>query len=241
MADLNVLNYNTREGQALFRTATASLYADRGDPYDCDPEGLSDFLQLVEDRCTMMGYHEIYQIPDTTNPLIPVTRHFLHSYGVLSTAMVRTHVATYINTPTRTAQDSFQVYHCLMNSLSLNGRSKITIWSQDYTVSGTVSGTALLKVILRESDIGTHATAAHIRMQLATLDEYIGTIDSDIKKFNVYVKSLVQGLTRRHQTTNNLLTNLFKGYKAASDSPFVEYITRKEETKKGTIWSQTNS
>lgn len=116
-----------------------------------------------------------------------------------------------------------------MNSLSLSGRSKVTIWSADYIVAGQRSGVALLKVIIRESDIDTHATAAHIRMQLASLDEFIGTIDSDILKFNRHVKTLVDGLTKRRQTTSDLLTYLFKGYKAASDSPFVEYIKRKEE------------
>ena len=87
----------------------------------------------------------------------------------------------------------------------------------------------LLKVIIRESDVKTQATAAFIRQQLAALDEYIGTVDSNIKKFNTHVKSLNRDLERRRQQSTDVLTNLFKFYKAASDKVFVEYIMRKEE------------
>ena len=80
----------------------------------------------------------------------------------------------------------------------------------------------LLKVIIRESDFHTQATAAFIRQQLAALDEYIGTVDSDIKKFNTHVNSLTRDLERRRQKSTDVLTNLFKGYKAASDKVFVE-------------------
>ena len=80
----------------------------------------------------------------------------------------------------------------------------------------------LLKVIIRESDVDTQATAAFIRQQLSSLDEYIGTVDSDIKKFNTHVKSLTRNLKRRRQQSTDVLANLFKGYKAASDKVFVE-------------------
>ena len=61
------------------------------------------------------------------------------------------------------------------------------------------------------------------------MDEYIGTVDSNIKKFNTHVKSLTRDLERRRQQSTDVLTNLFKGYKAASDKVFVKYIMRKEE------------
>ena len=61
------------------------------------------------------------------------------------------------------------------------------------------------------------------------MDEYIGTVDSDIKKFNTHVKSLTRDLERRRQQSTDVLTKLFKGCKAASDKVFVEYIMQKEE------------
>ena len=77
--------------------------------------------------------------------------------------------------------------------------------------------------------VETQATAAFIRQQLAALDEYIGTVDSDIKKFSTHVKSLTRDLDCRRQQSTDVLANLFKGYKASSDKVFVEYIMRKEE------------
>ena len=61
------------------------------------------------------------------------------------------------------------------------------------------------------------------------MDTYIKTVDSDIEKFNNYVKSLLRDLEARGETTQDLLSNLFKGYKAASDEKFVKYIQSKED------------
>ena len=61
------------------------------------------------------------------------------------------------------------------------------------------------------------------------MDEYIGKVYYDIKKFNTHVKSLTRNLERRRQQSTDILANLFKDYKAASEKVFVEYIMRKEE------------
>ena len=115
-----------------------------------------------------------------------------------------------------------------MNSLSATGRAKISVWSTDYTMpNGQPDGLMLLKVIIIESDVDTQSTAAFILQHLAALDEYIVTVDSDIKKFNTHFKSLTRDLKRRRQQSTYVLNNLFKGYKAASDKVFVEYIMRK--------------
>ena len=65
-------------------------------------------------------------------------------------------------------------------------------------------------------------------MDLAPAMDSVG---SDIEKFNQHVRNLLRGLRRRRQRTDehDLIANLFKGYKAASDEAFVEYIIRKEE------------
>jgi hypothetical protein len=46
---------------------------------------------------------------------------------------------------------------------------------------------------------------------------------------NLHVQSLIEALNTRGETTTDLHTNLFKGYKAAKDEKFVEYIEKKEE------------
>ncbi len=224
-----VIDYSTPDGIKLFETATHGLYKETSDMFDCTPDGLEDFLQRVKDRSQMMAYHEIYQITDnSSNP--GVNRDFLNNYGALTMEDIRANVLTYINAPSRRAQESFQLYQALMNSLSVSGRAKVTIWADEYTINGIPSGVLLLKKIIQVSTIDTNATAAFIRTQLSSLDEYMGTIGSDITKFNQHVRSLVLQLQKRRETSNDLLTNLFKGYLACDDRKFVEYIEKKLET-----------
>ena len=42
----DVIDYCTREGQLLFRSATQNLYSESSEMFDCDPDGLMDFIQL---------------------------------------------------------------------------------------------------------------------------------------------------------------------------------------------------
>ncbi|KAI2507481.1 hypothetical protein MHU86_6973 [Fragilaria crotonensis] len=53
--------------------------------------------------------------------------------------------------------------------------------------------------------------------------------DSSIELFNVYVIGQVSKLHARGEQTQDLLVNLFKGYKACKDAEFVDYIKKKED------------
>jgi len=55
------------------------------------------------------------------------------------------------------------------------------------------------------------------------------TVNSDIEKFNLYVRKLRQDLSARGEKSNDLLVNLFKGYASASDEAFTRYIQRKKD------------
>ena len=91
------------------------------------------------------------------------------------------------------------------------------------------SGTCLLKVIIQESYIDSNATVSVLHQNLTNLASYMKKVDLDIVEFNKYIDMQVKALTARGQATNDLLTNLFTSYKAASDKKFVEYIEHKEE------------
>ncbi len=117
-----------------------------------------------------------------------------------------------------------------MNSISKEGKKKILIWKNDYTIDEYKSGNLLLKVIIRESHMDTNATTSNIRTKLSSLDTYIHTIGQDITKINGYVKLLIDSLQARGETNQDLLMNLLKGYAVGSDKEFVSYIKRKHET-----------
>jgi len=121
------------------------------------------------------------------------------------------------------------MYICLHNSLTESALAKITLHESEYITHDSIpSGVLMLKVIIRESYNDTNATVTFIRERLSSLDTYIKSIDYDIGKFNQYVQDQLQSLHARGQDTQDLLSNLFKGYKATSDREFVQYIRLKE-------------
>jgi hypothetical protein len=230
VAVIGVINYNTSEGRKLYASATAKLAEEQ---YDCKPDGLYQFLQSLSNRAREFGWDDeiggILQIPeDPMNPNSD-TNNLIDNYGRISLAEIRAFEELYIDQPIRPAQDNWMMYQSLMNSISKEGKDKITIWKSQYTIGQRTSGNLLLKIIVRESHLDTNATTASIRKKLSSLDVYILTINSDITKFNVHVSLLIDSLAARGETTQDLLTNLFKGYQAATDKTFVEYIGRKLE------------
>eukprot|EP00978_Attheya_sp_CCMP212_P001859 scaffold3831_cov35-Attheya_sp.AAC.1 len=53
-----------------------------------------------------------------------------------------------------------------------------------------------------------------------------------------HVQLLMKALTARGETTNDLLSNLFKGYLAASDKVFLLYMTcKQEEYEEGKVYN----
>ena len=105
----NVIDYRTREGQSLFRSATQNLYRESSEMFNCDPDGLMDFIQLVEDRNNMMGYQDLFLVTYNSDPANPVGRPFLQNYGIISLEQVQVHAATYALAQGRLAQESAQL------------------------------------------------------------------------------------------------------------------------------------
>jgi hypothetical protein len=226
-----VIDYGTIEGRKLYGYATKKLDEEL---FDCNAEGLYQFLQSLGNRASEYGWDNdaegIIKIPENDIDADAELFSLIEEYGQLTMERIREYDTTYIDTDGRQAQNSYMLYQCLMNSISKEGKKKILIWKDDYTIDEYKSGNLLLKVIIRESHIDTNATTSNIRTKLSSLDTYIHTIGQDITKFNGYVKLLIDSLQARGETTQDLLTNLFKGYAVCSDKEFVSYIKRKHET-----------
>ena len=182
-------DYRTSKARRLFQDSIKNLYDNLSEMFDCEPMGLFDFLRRVEERSVLHGFDGIMKIPG--NNANKTTCHFMTSFGAIKLSDIRRHAPTYANAKTRNTQDSQALYHCLMNSLSTTGRNKVSNLTADYTIKGTRVGMLLLKVIVRESGIDTQASGTYIRKQLADLDVYMGTVASDILKFNLHVTTLI--------------------------------------------------
>jgi len=230
VAVTGIVDYKTREGQKLYSSATYKL---EEEPYDCNADGLYQFLKSLAARAEEFGWDNetggFLRIPKNIAQPLANSENLVEHYGTISIEKIRAWEELYLDRSVRAAQDAYMMHKCLMNSISKTGKDKITIWREQYTVKGMSSGNLLLKIIIRESHLDTNATTSTIRTKLASLDEYILTIGCDITKFNGHVKLLTDGLAARGQTTNDLLEFLFKGYGVVPDQEFRDYIKRKKE------------
>ena len=231
------LDYTDSASKKMYKSATSSLF-DATEKYNCEPGEMLNFLRELNTRAIEYGWDDeisgVLWIPEDINDQTSELRYLPKEYGVISMEEISAFERTYLGRELRTAQDSYMLYMCLLNSLTKEAKMKIQIWESEYIIEndqGTKvpSGNLLLKVIIRESHLDTNATTQSIQTKLSNLDRYIVTIENDITKFNGYVKRLVQSLTARGERTEDLLSNLFKGYKAVSDRNFIKYVNNKQE------------
>ena len=129
---------------------------------------------------------------------------------------------------TRQAQHSYQMYQCLMNSLTESGRLRILSESSKYTINDKMCGPLLYRFLISKATIDSRGTLSHIRENLSNLDSYMPTVNCNITKFNEYVKEQVNNLKSRGGVTHDLLTHLWKAYSVVSDQQFVAYIGEKK-------------
>ena len=153
----------------------------------------------------------------------------LTNHGELDLKDVLRFEKSYINSPSRAAQDTNMLYHCMIGSLSKLCRKKVVVWEDHNKIKVRPSGNLLLKIIICECFLGSNTTTTSIRNKLSSLEHFITTVRCNITKFNADVKLLLQGLESRGETMHDLLSNLFKCFVAASDNTFTNYIKRKQE------------
>jgi hypothetical protein len=107
--------------------------------------------------------------------------------------------ATYVNAQSKVAQDSFMLFGCIFASLGTEFLKLITTEAQLHHIMDTRDpqehpipcGALLLKLIIRKAHVDTRATVSFIRTALSSLDTKMMALDSDISKFNAYVKTQV--------------------------------------------------
>ena len=223
-----IIDYSTSEGAKLYRAAITKLSSEA--QFGCDPANLKVFLALLKARMQTSGWTTILEIPEdaATDPNVKLVNLVDH-YGERTLEQIKATVKIYINTKTRVAQDSAQLYYCLLNSLSVEGLAKMLICDPEYTIDGTPSGVMFLKVMIRESHIDTNATTRHIREKLGSLHEHLSSVGYDIVKMNDYTKGLLLSLKARGEKTEDLIANLFKAYKTVPDKNFSRYVQAKED------------
>ena len=111
-ANPDILNFSEPAAAKLFKSAIEPLSI----KFDCSPENLQLFLDQARDKSIVYDWLNILSIPLGGD--VAATKDLIESYGEISYADVRNHSLTCMHEDSREAQDSFMMYHCLMNSLT---------------------------------------------------------------------------------------------------------------------------
>lgn len=222
--------------QSIFTINTKPLFIS-GEEYDGEALGLQSFITAMMTRSLQAGWS--FDLP--LKPLNPADeddwdqrpkeelKNFLQHYGMFSESTLRAFgESQVIPKKSRANQNNHQQCQCVYASLTKAAINKISCWSTDYHVNGVPYAPLMVKVIIREAHIVSQSAIRILREELSSLDKYMMTIGSDITKFNAYVNSKLIALQAQGETTQDLLPNLFKGYKNSSDKNFVQYIQGKQ-------------
>jgi len=222
-----VLDYTTRQGLEIFKSATYSLYQDPADNFNMEAAGLQTFLALLRHRGTNCGWDfDVPQdIADMHNDLLDL----LTNHGRFTIGHLRAFAALFITGQNRAAQMNMQMVKCILASLTLPGFRKVQTWHTDWHIGTDPSAHLLIKVIIREAFIDTQATTRILREHLSSLPSKLSEMKGDIDQLNAFVKLTQDQLAARGEVTHDLLPNLFKGYLTSQDSTFKRYIENKQE------------
>ena len=229
-ADEGFLDFNVKRDKQTFYKAVEKLSEDE---FDCVEENLNDFMILLKARADEFGWTErIMNIPITeANDPNPREANLLTEHASASMEQIRNYEMTYVNDESRERQDMMCLYKCLIASLSQVGRNKVNTDKNQYILKDDLerdaySGNLLLKVILNKSVVDNRSGAYAIRMELSELPDLIAKINFNITKFNTRVKTLVNDLSRRGETSADLTFNLFRAYKSVPVPEFITFIDR---------------
>ena len=109
-----VLNYDDPNTGATTTKLYNKAISPLEEKFDGEADNLAAFLASVCDRARRFNWQRLITVPIDDG----TTRNILTHYGQVSLENTRTHTATYVNMPTRDAQDNNTFYYFLSDSLT---------------------------------------------------------------------------------------------------------------------------
>ena len=188
--------------------------------FDGEADNLAVFLASVRDRARRFNWQRLITVPIDDG----TTRNLLTHYGQVSLDNMRAHATTYVNTPTRDAQDNDMFCYFLADSLTSDFCTTVLLYADVYTVTNVPIVSALLNQIIILTRVDNPASTMHIREMLIESKSKLLLLKGNITQFNQWVRKQMGRLHAREQEAVDLLYYLWKAYKAAPDDEFVVYI-----------------
>jgi hypothetical protein len=219
------LDYGNKQDRDYYKLATEKL---EGDPYN--GKNLSLFLKKLDGKAQQFNWLPLLTYPQG-NPA--VNKYLLTNYGEVTRAEVEQKARGYLGTDNQEEQDSDMIYNCLRKSITDEVYAQVTTEPERYTFTINqevlTDGPCFLAAIIDHTYTNTKANTEAARENLACLAEYMELLpDSNVERFNAHVREQLETLAAGGETTNDLVTNLFKGYAKAKDKTFREWIRLKK-------------
>ena len=163
--------------------------------FDGEADNLAVFLASVRDRARRFNWHRLITVPIDDG----TTRNILTHYGQVSLENTRAHATTYVNTPTRDAQDNDMFYYFLADSLTNEFRTTVLLYSEVYTVTNVPVASSLLKQIIILTRVDNPASTMHIREMLIESKRKLLLLKGNVTEFNQWVRKQMGRLHAREQ------------------------------------------
>jgi hypothetical protein len=226
--DHTVLDYSQKEDVKKFEKAIAPL----NNQFEGKSEQMTLFKGDLALHASNNGWANGHQNSDIISiPSISdnVNYNLITEYSGLTVEDIVTWANnTIVGKETRKAQNNANMFQCLYRSLSPTMVNKMLLEQNKYTINNVTIAALYYKHIMGYSNVDTLATISLTRHLLSTLDVKMINLNSNITDFNIYVSKLHNKLAQYGATSEDTFVNLFRGYKAARDNAFCDYIKKIE-------------
>lgn len=148
----DLIDYSCRSGSLVYEQATEALFPE-GALFDGNPDDLSLFKDLIWERAMNQGWMEnganIFTIPLTKDSGAAFTMNLLEQDGYFSFYRLREWATDMIlKKRTRLAQNDYQFYWCLRNSISVELKKELLQHRSDYFIEDTPIGILYFHLLL---------------------------------------------------------------------------------------------
>jgi len=187
-----------------------------------------DFSMAVDLHAKAMGWKatggDIITIPDANG----TNKDLIREYKLTKEDIIR-HINTYRNAPDRRAQNAVHMSTFLLASLKKGTQADLLANKQEWSIDGETYGPLLFKAIINKAIVDNHQTTSFLEDRLEGMSAFMIECDSDINRFHLEFREVVQLLEGRGKTGIDKLKYLFKAYKCAKDKDFRDWSKRKQE------------
>ena len=157
-----VLNYNDPDTGATATKLYNKAISPLEEKFDREADNLAIFLASICNRARGFNWHRLITVPINDG----TTQYLLTQYGLVSIKTTRAHAATYVNSPTRDAQENNMFYYFLTDSLTNEFCTTVLLYAIVYTVVNIPVASSLLKQMVILTRVDIPASTMQIREML---------------------------------------------------------------------------